>query len=254
MKKKLLISFLSVLMVVACAIGFAACGSDVKNYNTYPNGLIFTLSDNETSYAVAGIGSCTDSNISIPAEYNGLPVSSINDSAFSNCKFLTNVTIPDTVTSIGGYAFSWCTSLTSITIPNSVTNIGFNAFGDCDSLESITLPFVGATKDGTENTHFGFIFGSNEYDYNISYVPESLKTVVITGGLSIDDNAFYNCALTSVTIEDGVTSIGESAFSSCGSLTSVTIPNSMTSIGEYAFSWCSSLTLSLIHISEPTRH
>ncbi len=48
--------------------------------------------------------------------------------------------------------------------------------------------------------------------------------------------------MTSVTIPNSVTSIGDGAFSGCSGLTSVTIPNSVTSIGEYAFSGCSGLT------------
>jgi hypothetical protein len=55
--------------------------------------------------------------------------------------------------------------------------------------------------------------------------------------------AFRNCAsLTSITIPDGVTSIGNFAFSNCTSLTSITIPDSVTSIGDYAFHGCTSLT------------
>ncbi|GHV63027.1 hypothetical protein FACS1894195_5240 [Bacteroidia bacterium] len=49
-------------------------------------------------------------------------------------------------------------------------------------------------------------------------------------------------SITTVIIENGVTSIGEYAFYYCSSLTAVTIPNSVTSIGEYAFYYCSSLT------------
>ena len=59
---------------------------------------------------------------------------------------------------------------------------------------------------------------------------------------SIGGSAFRSCYdLTSVTISNSVTSIGEYAFAYCG-LTSVTIPNSVTTIGNYAFEYCSGLT------------
>ena len=71
-----------------------------------------------------------------------------------------------------------------------------------------------------------------------------VKSVSIESGVtSIGNNAFYICTnLTGVTIPNSVTSIGSSAFESCSGLTSVTIPNSVTSIGVRAFSSCSSLT------------
>ncbi len=153
----------------------------------------------------------------------------------------TELILPDTVNGktyeIYKYAFEDCSSLTSVTIGSGVTEIGAYAFSGCNSLEEMTIPFVGATKDGTDNTDFGYLFGGSNYN-----VPASLKMVTITGG-EIKSFAFKNCdSLTSVTIGNGVTSIGNDVFYPCDSLTSVTIGNGVTSIGRYAFLNCSSLT------------
>ena len=91
--------------------------------------------------------------------------------------------------------------------------------------------------------------GMSERNENSQYithitVPATVKmygkTYTVVG---IDDDAFRDrSSLKSVTIPEGVTSVGEKAFSGCKSLKSVIIPNSVTSIGKLAFSNCSSLT------------
>ena len=63
----------------------------------------------------------TSTEIEIPSEFDGYPVTSIGEGAFRYNKSLTNITVPDSVTYIGNGSFSYCTSLTSITIGNSVT-------------------------------------------------------------------------------------------------------------------------------------
>lgn len=191
--------------------------------------------------------------------------SSINDSAFSNCSSLTNIEISNTVRSIGQLAFSGCTKLKSITIPKSVTSIGKGAFSNCYNLQSMVIPFVGAkagvTSSNTYQYPFGYIFGESfasnaveqsYYGSSLSQttsskyaIPASLKEVSVTGG-SILRGAFYNCKnLTSVTLYDGVSSIGDYAFYLCNGLTDFSFAQSIKSIGESAFYGCSFTSISI---------
>jgi len=173
---------------------------------------------------------------------------SIPANAFSGCTGLTSVIVPGET----GASSGW-----SVTIPNSITSIGQGAFSGCTGLTNITIPFVGAALNGTSNTHFGYIFGAPGYSGQNSYIPASLKTVIITGGSSIPGNAFNGCTgLTnvivpgetgassgwSVTIPNNILSINAYAFQGCIGLTSITIPDSVTSIASYVFSGCSGLT------------
>ena len=201
---------------VVCIHAFSNCGKlETINWNA----INCTDAGNVTSSN--GLGGTPLKTVNI-----GETVETIPAAAFSGCDELTSVTIPNSVKSIGNHAFFGCSGLTSITIPNSVTSIGSSAFFACSGLTSITIPFVGATKDGTSNTHFGYIFGASSGRNNSEYIPSSLKTVIITGGTSIGNYAFYNCSgLTSVTIPNSVTSIGEGAFYGCRGLTSITFEN-----------------------------
>ena len=206
---------------------------DVNTYWRFVNGvpeiwnvmpLIFSLINNDTAYSVSK-GTSYIAVVVIPSVYNGLPVTAITENGFQNYSNMTSITIPSSVTSIGNNAFSDCSGLTNITIPNSVTSIGSSAFTGCSGLKTITLPFIGNIKNGTTNTHFGYIFGALNYANQNSLIPISLKTVVMSGGNSVYANAFYGCSsLTNIIIPSSVTSIGSSAFGGCDGLTSLTIP------------------------------
>ena len=67
-------------------------------------------------------------------------ITSIRDYAFSGCKNMTSVTIPQEVTSIGDYAFSGCEKMTSVILPQNMTKIEKSTFYGCSSLTSITIP------------------------------------------------------------------------------------------------------------------
>ena len=91
------------------------------------------------------------------------------------------------------------------------------------------------------------IEGTGDMSYDAvpwKQVSGDILSVSLPEGLtSIGNYAFQYCSsLTSITIPNSVTSIGESTFRNCSALTSITIPNSVTSIGYAAFEYCSSLT------------
>lgn len=172
------------------------------------------------------------------------------------------ITIPNTISnkqvdSIADLAFKDKTKIVNLIVSDSVTSIGYSAFAGCSSLESITIPC--AVRKGPFYYPFGDMFSQSSYDggvattqyyYNYNgltqgsityYIPSSLKSVTVTGDILY--GAFYNCTgLTSITINDGVTSIGDDAFRNCTGLTSITIPDSVTSIGLQVFWGCIGLT------------
>ena len=209
-------------------------------------------------------------------------VTNIGDNAFSNCKGITSITIPASLTDINGLGFDR-SKLTSVVVKEgnekyvsknnciidkdgkelvfacansiipddgSVTSIGKSAFSSCSGLMNITIP--------DSVTSIGDWAFSGCKGLTSIVIPDSvtsigdrafsdcsgLTSVTIGNGVtSIGKYMFYYCRrLTNIVIPDNVTSIGEGAFYRCGSLTSITIPNSVTSIGKSAFSDCTGLT------------
>ena len=101
-------------------------------------------------------------------------------------------------------------------------------------------------EDGTLNISGtgamkNYIYGNNKSPARLNL---SVTSIVIEEGVtSIGDYAFENCDnLTSITIPGNVESIGESAFYSCDNLTDVTLQDGVKSIGDAAFIWCNNLT------------
>lgn len=240
MEKKCFVALLMVVVMV-CACWTGAVAEDEER-ETFTSGKYeYALLDDDTVEITSYYGNAE--KLTIPDTLDGRKVTSIGDnrgSVFGLCKSLTSVTIPDSVTAIGNLAFTGCKSLTSITISDSVAQIGVNPFLSCSALKSISVP--------PDQPYFAAIDGVlfRKADKLLIAYPAGSKSSTFTipqGITAIGDYAFSWCKfLTSVTIPSSVITIGDSAFYSCDSLTSITIPNSVTSIGDGAFSLCSSLT------------
>ena len=164
-------------------------------------------------------------------------VTSIGNSAFWGCFYLTDISMPDTVTRIGGEAIYACLNLTSldiscvktfdagalcnsglteVAIPSGITELPGNLLSSCKKLTKVTLP-EGITKIGVT------VFASCESLTSIK-IP---STVTSIGSYAFDQSAIQN-----ISIPDGVTEIGERAFSYCPNLTELVIPDSVLKIGH----------------------
>lgn len=207
MKKRILSLLLVLLMVVTLmpTAALAKSSTDiaypVTSGNIYFDKAKGTITDCDKSVTEAVI----------PTEIEGITVTSIG-CAFHSCTSLASVMIPNSVTSIGDYAFSNCTSLTSIEIPASVTSIGNSPFVRCTGLTGINV----AESNAYYSSDCGVLF-NKEKTTLISYPAGKTNTSyeIPSGVTSIDSCAFADCTgLTSVTISDSVTSLGDNVFGS----------------------------------------
>lgn len=136
----------------------------------------------------------TIENLTIPESISyedyTFEITSIADSAFSNCASLKSVTIPDSVTRIGDSAFEDCTSLTSIKIPYSVTSIGFSAFVGCKRLTSFSVN----ESNSNYSSQDGVLFNKDKTEI-IQYPIGNERAIydVPNSVNSIRDSAFYGC-------------------------------------------------------------
>ena len=160
----------------------------------------------------------TESDVVIPDELEGLPVTTFTAGTFAYNNKLTAVTIPGTVKEVPSEAFRNCKSLVRVTVESGTTTIGNYAFYDCWSLYTVELP-------DTVTTIGEYAFYENSLG-NFQ-IPQSVKT--------IEEAAFFGCGgLREVVIPEGVTEICYNTF--CGCFTEeLQLPETLVTIGENAF-------------------
>ena len=237
-----------------------------------------TLPNSVTTIERSSFTSC--SNLETIILSNNLSI--IYDSTFSYCESLALITIPDHVTSIHDFVFNNCSSLTSITLPEGVTSIGSFVFLNCNNLtiycEATSKPEgwdeywnpdncpviwnYNNTESGDGDTEDDFYIATID---GIEYWLEGGTAIVLNNQRMLEGDivipptvtyngknysvteisaqAFQSCYdITSITLPEGLITIGDSAFAYCLGITSINIPSSVTSIGNNVFTGCELLT------------
>lgn len=178
----------------------------------------------------------TDTVVVIPSKINGVTVTTIGTDAFLGLN-ITSVTIPANVTEIGSNAFAGCTNLTSVNYEGDWSNLTIQSGNPAvqDAANAPLFDFEFIPPDNTAVIVTNYKYNGAAADVTI---PSRYQGKPVT---TIGHAAFFNSAVTSVTIPDSVTSISDEAFINCPKLTNISIPNSVTYIGFSAFSSCTSL-------------
>ena len=220
-------------------------GKNISFLNDYfieKNGLVFNTVNGEL--AVVGYYG-TSSELTIPAEVNGLKVKVIALSAFYDNKFIKRLIIENGVEEIWVSAFYNCENLEYIYIPASVK---YNTDNE-QSLGTTSIDFDRCMKlayieVSPDNPYFASLEGnlySKDMKELIVFTPNSaIKNFVFPASVEkIGANAFRYTKVRSVEFNSSLKSIGYSAFW-FSAIESVTIPSGV-SLGEWAFAYCYNL-------------
>lgn len=231
-----------------------ACGE-----NEPSEGFAFEL-NTDGGYTVVGIGSCTDTELIIPSEYLGKPVTAIGERAFAFCDNLTAVTLGSNIASIEASAFFGCTRLTAFTAEAGLLSIGAHAFEACVSLGEVDLP------DGLVSIDWGAFYSCISLKEisiprsvaHIAYFVfancDALKVITVESGNEIyhsNGNCLIEtaskvliagCGASVIPTDGSVTAIGAYAFYDCDGLIVLELPDGITSISERAYYACPNLT------------
>ena len=228
-----------------------------QRYDGY-NDLLYYRDLDDANIAVAGLRNDEAFGVNVPERIDDKTVTEIDLFAFRKDSF-ESVTLPSTLVKIDNSAFSGCSKLMNVTNTASVTEIGKKAFSGCSTLGSISfgeLSYVGKSAFSGCTT-----LQTIEFTKPIEQIPDGAfrDCVSIVYATSFENvkvvgkNAFRGCtSLKDVNLEN-VVSIGEKAFYGCTSFENIVVSSVTESIGKDAFTECTNVKSITVPFIGPDR-
>ena len=229
-KRKKKIAFFSSVTAIVLVIAIALVG--VFQYIKIEKNFKFV--ENESGYTIDVGKYYKESNVEIPATYNGKPVTKISDGMFENDTNITTITLSSNITYIGNNAFKDCPNLKQIIFKSASTYSSASADTHSGSYAITTLAVVNGKKDPNNNVA---VIGESAF-YNCT----ALESIDVSSATTIGKNAFYGCSkLESVSLNDNLTKLADSTFNGCLKLNNLQLPSALTEIGANCFVNCQAL-------------
>lgn len=244
-------SILTAAVLAAAVLPVQGHAQETYSYTVLANGTISLV--------------CEDASIvraEIPEEIDGYVVTELGEGCFSDCTYLEEVIIPDSVTTIQSYVFQNCMMLEEISIPASVEKIDDFVFEGCYGLERITVDEDNTVyldddgvlyKTGNPYTLLRYPPARTQTSYSVlaecnTLAPWSftdcaaLEEISLNNVQAIGADAFMgDASLRSISLPDNMTELIGAAFANCRELKSVELPDKLETIGDRCFYGCISL-------------
>ena len=214
------------------------------NYDFEEDGIYYRLQGNEAVVTNRDADYNTYSgHVEVPrtVTHDGVTyrVTRIGDKAFAMCEDLESVSLPY-IESIGHYSFIQCTNLREVTLGKSFKHGGLFSFYGSDGIDRVNIDDIKAWAE----VYFETLPANPMSLAQHVYCNGEELTHLVIGGLAQSVKQFtFSCvkSLKSVTLEDGVKTIGDYAFYECPNLERVTLPDGLRHVGYSAFYYCSRL-------------
>ncbi len=237
--------------LTAAFLPLSAAASDAFTYVVLEDGTAEIVSSDLSASAVE-----------IPAEIDGITVSSLASACFADHTALKTVVFPESLTTIKDNAFEGCTALETIEIPETIITIGDFVFEGCTSLTAIEVADTNPAYCDDNGVLYSadksllLRYPAAKADTSYTIAPEcttispwaftecsALQSLDMTGVTAIGADAFF-CAtsLQTVTLSEGLTNLIGATFAYCANLRKLTLPSTLKIIGDKCFYGCVSLS------------